>query len=459
MAYTQLTMSPATIEYLRSLGGSGLHVGILGGMPAATLVMQFVAAIVANHLRYRRRVWITVSIVQRLVMVPLVCGPLVLPQVDASLWIWGFILATATNHALLHFCSPLWLSWMGDYLPRDGLNQFWGIRYRCLQWAAAASLLAGSLFVRYSGWDFRWSFAALLLAGAVFGVCDVLFFLRVEEPPVQPAPQLKLSHVLGAPLSEPGFRSFIAYTCFWNFAAMIGAPFISFYLLSRVGMDLSQLLLLWTCSWVGGAMLAGRMGTWAEQYGNRPVLILCTAFKPLNMVALLLVPLNPSLAFWILMPVFMIDAILNAGIAIASNGFLLQNSPSQNRTMYIAAGTALAGMVGGVTSVTAGAILTLLPRLAADTSSLPLDGFQWVFGLSMIMRWVSVGFALRVQEKSSASTRHVVTQLIGVTPTRLLRFPLGFYRDYRDKHSPDGATPRLTPVEPATGLPSTSRAA
>jgi hypothetical protein len=43
------------------------------------LFMQFLAALAANHLRYRRRLWMTLSIVQRLVYVPVMCGPRGLP--------------------------------------------------------------------------------------------------------------------------------------------------------------------------------------------------------------------------------------------------------------------------------------------------------------------------------------------------------------------------------------------
>ena len=50
MAYSQLTLSPAGIEFVRHLGGSGLHVGILGAIPTGMLFLQFVSAVVANHL-------------------------------------------------------------------------------------------------------------------------------------------------------------------------------------------------------------------------------------------------------------------------------------------------------------------------------------------------------------------------------------------------------------------------
>ena len=69
------------------------------------------------------------------------------------------------------------------------------------------------------------------------------------------------------------------------------------------------------------------------------LLILCTTLKAVNMLGLLFIPANPTVAFWVLVPILMMDAQLNAGINIANQGFLLIHSPRENRTMFIAAGT------------------------------------------------------------------------------------------------------------------------
>lgn len=422
MAYTQLTLSPVTIQYARDLGGKGLHFGILGALPVAMLFMQFVAAVLANHLHFRRGVWLSVSLFQRIALVPVACGPLCFEGLSDAFWIWALVFATAANHAMLHFCMPLWLSWMGDYLPREGLNRFWGIRQLWMQWAGAAALFGGAMFLRESGLDIRPAFAVLMIAGAMFGLADILIFLKIEEPPVERLPEPSLRKVLSAPFLNRDFRTFISYWSFWHLAAMAGAPFISLFLLDRIGMTLFQLLLLWTFSWVGGAMFAKRLGHAAETFGNRPMLILCTAFKSVNMIALLLTPTDPSTAFWVLVPVFMVDSVLNTGLAIATNGFMLKNSPSQNRTMYLAAGTAVAGLVGGTTSIAAGAMLSVV-------------GYQVLFATSVVLRLISILFAARVREPDSHSTTVVFGQLIGVTPTRMFRFPVGLYRQARKLRS------------------------
>lgn len=434
MAYTQLTTSPATVEFARELGGNELHIGILGALPVALVGMQLTAALLAGRFARRKPVWFRVSIVQRLVLLPAALGPWLWPELGNAFWIWLLIALAAVNHGLLHFGTPLWLSWMGDYLPHPGLNYFWGRRHFAQQWTAAAALLANALFFYHSGVNVRGGFAAIIALAAVLGVSDILLFIRVPEPEPRHVSDPRLWDVLGEPFRQADFRSFIRFSCFWQVAAMVGAPFISMYLLEHVGMRLFDVLLLWTISWVGGALLSNRLGLWAECFGQRPMLILCTMFKSLNMFALLFCPRDPQLAFWLLVPVFMIDALLNAGVLIATNGFLLKNSPAENRTMFIAAGTAFAGMAGGATSVLAGALLAASDGWSCDWLGLHWVNFHVLFAVSISLRLAAIALARRIHEPASTATREAARHIALELASAVLRFgaPRASLVDYAD---------------------------
>ncbi|QDT34442.1 MFS transporter [Thalassoglobus polymorphus] len=430
MSYTQLTLSAASIDFVRGLGGTSFHVGILNSLPVMLLGFQFLAAFVANHLTYRRGLWMSLSLLQRAMIVPIALGPWLWPEMGDLFWIWMFLGAVAINQGLLHFCTPLWLSWMGDYLPHGDLNSYWGYRHRWVQWSAAASLLGGALLISRPRLEIRIGYPILATVAGILGIADILIFLKVDEPPVSKLPPTSMKTIFLAPFLHQGFRSFIAFMCFWHFAAMIGAAFISLYLLDYIGMSLFQVLLLWTLSWVGGALTSRWLGRLGDHFGNRPLLILCVCFKTLNMIGLLLVPKDPSMAFNILVPIFMVDAALNAGFAIATNGFLLKNSPSENRTMYIASGTAMAGVVGGITAIMAGAILTQMDGWSVVVNGWTFSEYHLFFLVSLVLRLLSVKMVLRIKEPASLDTMQVVTYLIGVSPLRVLRYPAGLYRNW-----------------------------
>jgi MFS family permease len=461
MAYTQLTTSAASIEFLRNLGGSGLHIGIFGALPTGMLFLQFLAAVVANRLRYRRPVWFWLTLLQRLLILPVAAGPWLAPQVPDQIWVWTFLLVTACNQGLIHFTTPMWLSWMGDYLPHDGLNRYWGVRQLWMQWVAALSLLLSGWMLLGTDLSIRTAFPILVGVGAVLGVIDILLFYRVDEPPVTPHPSPSILDLLKGPFRSRDFRSFISFTAFWHFAAMLGAPFISLYLLEVVGLSVGQVLLLWTFSWVGGATTSRWLGHLAEEYGNRPVLIACTWGKSLNMIGLLVTPAVPSIAFPALVGVFMVDAMLNAGIAIANNGFLLKNSPAANRTMYIAAGTALAGMVGGLTSILAGGFLTLVQTGHIAAVSSPASGFYLLFAASLAMRMVAAALVLRVREPKTDPHLPILMAIFDAGPLRVLRFPVGLYRSWRQTNGstplPDVLRPTPDPEEPQPAMATCDR--
>lgn len=431
--YTQLTTSAASIEFMRALGGNGLHIGILGALPTMMLFMQFIAAWIANRLDYRRRLWFWPTLLSRILLVPFAMGPWLWPSVPDVLWLWSFLAVFAVNQGVAHFSTTLWLSWMGDYLPKRGLSGYWGIRQLWMQLCAAGALLISGLWLWLSGSDVRTGFAWMTLIAGVLGVIDLCLFVKVEEPRVTQLPEASLREVLAGPFRHPGFRSFIGFTCFWHFAAMVGAPFISLYLMQHIGMDLFQVLILWTCSWIGGALSSRWLGHAADRFGNRPVLIFCTLLKPLNMISLLACPQDPAVALVVLAPLFMVDMALNTGIAIANNGFMLKHSPAANRTMFIAAGTAVAGLVGGVTSIVCGAWLTWMGEWSAVALGYTLTGFHVLFLVSMLLRFVAAALVYRVQEPQVGTTMQLVTTLMDVVPLRVLRYPVGLYRRMFDR--------------------------
>ncbi len=412
MAYTQVTTSPLLIEFARQLGATGLHVGLLGAAPTGLFFIQFLAAVVTRNVRFRRQWWFWSSLAHRLSYLPLAIGPWLFPDLSNETWVWCLVGSTLLNHALLHFGAPLWLSWMGDYLPKQGLSQFWAIRHLWQQWTAAATLLICSLVCLRRGADMWTSFGWLIAAATVVGVIDLLLFLKVEEPPAQPSTAGDWRKTLVAPFRDARFRSFIEYACFWHFAAMVGAPFIGMFLLQQVGMTLDKVLLVWAISWVGGAVWSRRFGGIAERCGHRPLLVLCTALKAVNMAALLLIPHDPTWAFWILIPVLMMDSQLNAGINIANQGYLLKYSPAENRTMFLAAGNALAGLIGGVTAVATGFLLSCAGDWHVSLGSWQIGPFQAAFLASLVLRLFAVALARRVQEPEAQRTPAALRELI-----------------------------------------------
>lgn len=149
------------------------------------------------------------------------------------------------------------------------------------------------------------------------------------------------------------------------------------------------------------------------------------------MISLLLIPDEPNLAFAILVPVFMLDQMMNAGILIANNGFMIKNSPSENRTMYIAACQALAGLVGGTTSIIGGAMLAGMADWHWMFLGKTWGHFHVMFAASVLLRWVSAVLVRQLREPNSQSTRLIVDELLSGPIARFLASPAGAFLTIR----------------------------
>ena len=419
MAFSTCTTSTAAIEFVRSLNGNGLHVGILGAIPAAMIFMQLIAAWAANHVPYRRPYWFWATFTQRWMLVPICAGPCLFPQVSSVVWLWLFLSANVLTQALGQFGTPLWMSWMGDFLPRNELGHFWGKRQLFMQWTSCLVLLTTGAVIRSELIGVQRGFAMMVAIGSILGIIDLSVFHKIPEPKVTPANDLSLRAVFSAPFREPAFRGFIGYMALWNVAAMFGAPFISLYLLQVIKMPIFSVMLLWTFTVAAGATFSGLMGRFADRFGNKPLLVMSTAFKSFNMAALIFCPRDPELAFWVLTPIFMFDCLLTQGITIANDGFLLKNSPTENRTMFIAAGNAIAGITGGVTSILCGAWLVGMTGWGTEFYGYTINAFHILFAISLGLRLICAMTVARVQEAEAVPTWFAVREVLKEKLVRL----------------------------------------
>jgi len=206
---------------------------------------------------------------------------------------------------------------------------------------------------------------------------------------------------------------------------MFGAAFMQIYALKILNLTVWQTTLIWCCTGAGIASVSSRWGRVADSHGHRSILALCMLSKSVVVIVLLLV--TPEYAFWVLPIVFFIDSFWNAGILVATNGYMLKIAPQQNRSMFIASLASLAGISGGLGAVAGGLFLK-----ATASYELTLAGREWVnyhvlFLLNIFMRLACIVLAFRIREPRSTTPIQLLYTLRGVRP-RFLAFPIGFYR-------------------------------
>ena len=167
---------------------------------------------------------------------------------------------------------------------------------------------------------------------------------------------------------------------------------------------------------LGGVLFARRIGRLADETGSRPIIVLGSAFKSMIVIAMFLV--RPGNSVWFLVPVLLFDNMINTALLSSRTGFMLKQSPSANRGMFVAAVLAPAGLVGALSSLIGGALIHRLPELDTTVLGVPLTSFRMVFALSAVLRFAAFVCSHALHEPDSEAAGVVFGRLVTAARTR-----------------------------------------
>jgi MFS family permease len=428
MVYVPCVTSPVTTDLFRSLGATEFHFGLLGGLPPMMVLFQFLGALWSNHMRQRRPWFMRLVIAGRLLYLPVALVPM-LPGFPREAVVPTLIGLIALSTGLQTLSYPMWLSWMGDLIPRRILNRYWGGRQRYTTLAMSVTTLAITAFTYYAhGVAVQPLFLVLAIIGCTAGTIDILLFKTIREP----ANVLMVGSpwaTLRQPLRDHNCRKLLRFQAIFYGVSNVGAAFMLVYTLEVLEVPLWKTALLWSLPSFGYALVAPLWGRLADRFGHRPVLRLCVALKPGIALAYLLV--TPATALPVLGVAMFLDSMLNAGIEIASNGYVLKMAPRANRSMFIAMTSAFSSFAMGVGAILGGVFLQHTTGMTWLFAGREWNHFQLLFLVSFLLRIPCIRLAGLVREPASAKSRVVLEYLLGLWPMRALLLPMDWYRRRR----------------------------
>ncbi len=435
IVYMTGVQNPMTTKFLLAQGFTEWHFGILGALPMLAISMQFVGALLSNRLKRRKATVLSLVITGRILWLAIALIPFLLPDLSPPVRALLILGCIAVTRFLLNLFPPIWFSWMGDLIPKRVLNRYWGQRGKWMWLTMVAGAVPLSLFGYYYdrlGLSLNQAFLIAVCIGVAAGIIDILLFIWVDEPENICSVGRGTLDIIFEPFRTKHCRSYLVWNCAYMASAMVAAVFMQPYVLKVLGIPLWKVILIWSTMGLGSALVSGFWGRIADKHGHRPIFSLCSILKPMAPLVFFFITAE---TIWLLALFFFFDSMLNTGLNIAKNGFMLKLAPRENRGMFVAAMTSLPGIAAGIASIIGGAFLSSIADVTISLPGKTLNSYQILFAISFALRIICIYLATRIKEPDSTRSRTVLFAITGELPLRLVTFPVGLYRRLRNQPS------------------------
>ncbi len=406
-----LTGGAFIVAFVLALGGSNMVVALLAAAGPLTQLLQIPAVFLIERLRYRKAVVVTFSLMARLLWLPIAALPWFAPVE----WRLTLLVALVFGYFALGTISGLaFNSWMHDLIPHARLGDVYSKRLAVgTAVSAALSLVAGLLADQWKGLEPpAMIYSVYLVVGAVAGLIGVSYLYRTPEPRMSAARPVRLSMLL-QPLSDLNFRSLLVFLGVWAFAVNLAAPFFTVYMLQRMGLSMTAVLVLSVLSQLVNVMAYRIWGRLADRFSNKAVLLESGPLVILVGLAWPMMSLAESAwAMWaLLIGIHVLSGMSTAGVNLCTANIALKLAPQGQATAYLAVNAVISGIAATLAPLLGGLLATLLESHAlvldlqyegsgggSTLLGLRLYGLDYVFVLSFIVGLYALHRLLAVVE-------------------------------------------------------------
>ncbi|MGE5530356.1 MAG: MFS transporter [Patescibacteria group bacterium] len=413
------TGSPLT-GFAYRLGSGDFLYGVLMALPVAGGVFQLVTAYWIERVRKRKAIFMVSLILQRVLWLPIAFVPFLVPSAWPGLRIWVVICLLCLSSISGAVGGVPFLSWMGDLVPDHIRGRYFSRRNTVSTIMASLGGLAAGFFLDLK--DNFTGFAVVFSAAALFGVADILCFIWVDEPPMTAGEHVPFLTLLTYPFRDANFRRYMFFWAAWMFGVNLAAPFFNVYMLKHLNLGYLQISLYTQLLGSLATVLFVRMwGRLSDRYGSKPVMGICCAMAGVTpLLWLLPSPAMPRLSLALIVAgINFFGGAFWSGIDVTYLNLLLGCSPERNRSMFVAAFTLFASLVGGALAFLAGgfyldATRAFVAGLHWRLFGAELTNYHLLFLTTSLLRFAALLLFLpRLRENAAVySPRQVVKELL-----------------------------------------------
>ncbi len=373
------------VLFLSDLGMGKAQIGfLLSLLPFSGLVALFIAPAVARF--GYKRTYITFFTLRKCITAGLLLTPWVLSRFGqeamvlyVTLIVAGFALARAVAETGVY-------PWIQEYIPNS-------VRGKYSATNSIYTTLTGLLAVGVAGFTLGYfsgltGYMVLMAAGVFFGLLSAwaATFIPGGAPDRSPGRQESLMRDMLATLRDANFLRYLLGAALITLGTVPMGSFLPLFMQEQVGLAASHIVLIQSGTLIGTLVFSLAWGWAADRYGSKPVMISGLALKLLLPVAWFLMPRHSPLSLPVALGIAVVVGISDIGWAIGAGRLLFVSVvPPDKKMAYMAVHYAWVGVVGGLSQLAGGWLLSLSANLRGQIAGFTLDPYTPLFALAFIL--------------------------------------------------------------------------
>lgn len=342
-----------------ALGASNFIIGLLASLAPMAQMAQIPAIFAVEKVPQRKLITVVFAMVARIALVTAALVPFLAPEsIRVFLFAWLMVIFFVCGSV----AGCAWNSWIKDLVPANIMGSYMGKRLAAATaLGAVLSIVAGFSVDGLSNWlgEPAQAYGIIFIVAAAFGIFGAMSLTKVTEPKMPPPePGSNFFKSLLGPVMDANFRRLLFFSMSWSFTVIMSGAFFAVYMLNRIGIPMSGVILLAVISQVTNIYFFKIWGAIADRYSNKSVLAVSV---PLFIVILLLFPFTTlperySLTIPLLILIHVIGGISTAGFNLCAANIALRLAPHGKATAYLGTNAFCSGLAATVAPIIGGLV-------------------------------------------------------------------------------------------------------
>lgn len=390
------------------------QIGLLAALPTLASLAQFLGSYLIETVVKRKALSVFCVVLGRILWLGLILLPLPLVAAIAPWRHWLLITLMATTNLLGYLGHAGWLSWMSDLVPETTRGAYFGKRNMIIAICGVGATLVGGLFLSF--WNQRvsannpYGFVCIFAVGGLAGLISARLLSRM--PDLDDLSTVRVPFRFTAfrqPFSEPNFRRLMWVVAGWTFATQLAAPFYTVFMIKHLHLSYMTMTIFTTLATLAMAFMMQTWGPLADKFGNKPVLVVSSLV--LVFVPAIWLFAQPQAYRLALALAHSISGAALAGATLSQFNISMKLSPHMGRSVYLAAFTAVVGLIGGLAPIIGGYLSESLQELRITIGDYEITRFHAIFLLSAALQILILPGYIKLTEEGAASPVAVIVQL------------------------------------------------